>query len=131
MSDVSRILNEKGITAEQIPFEAEHLAKLVSMIESGKISNNAGKTVIEELFKNPKDPEIIVEEKGLLQISSEDELIKIVSDVILQNPQSVADYKAGKERAVGYLIGQTMRKTNGKANPKVLDKLIKEKLDNI
>ena len=129
LSDISRLLNENNLEASEIPFPAEHLAKLVSIIEKGTISNTAGKKVVEELFKNPRDPEIIVKEKGLVQISDESELLKIVVEIIDNNPQSVADYKGGKDRAIGFLVGQTMRATKGQGNPQILNKIIKEELD--
>lgn len=129
LSDVSRLLNENNLEPSEIPFSAEYLAKLISIIEKGTISNTAGKTVVEELFKNPRDPEIIVKEKGLIQINDESELLKTVIEVIDKNPQSVADYKGGKDRAIGFLVGQTMRATKGKGNPQLLNKLIKEELD--
>ncbi len=129
LSDISRLLNENNLEPSQIPFKAEHLAKLIEIIEKGTISNTAGKKVIEELFKNPRDPEIIVKEKGLVQISDESALLKIVVEIIDNNPQSVTDYKAGKDKAIGFLVGQTMRATKGQGNPQILNKLIKEELD--
>ena len=129
LSDISRLLNENNMEPSQIPIPAEHLAKMISIIENGTISNNQGKKVIEELFSNPRDPEIIVKEKGLVQISDESALLKIVVEIIDNNPQSVADYKGGKDRAIGFLVGQTMRATKGQGNPQILNKLIKEELD--
>lgn len=129
LSDISRLLNENNMEPSQIPIPAEHLAKLISIIENGTISNNQGKKVVEELFVNPRDPEIIVKEKGLVQISDEGALLKIVVEIIDNNPQSVADYKGGKDRAIGFLVGQTMKATKGQGNPQILNKLIKEELD--
>ncbi len=129
LSDISRLLNENNMEPSQIPIPAEYLAKLIEIIENGTISNNAGKKVVEELFANPRDPEIIVKEKGLVQISDEGALLKIVVEIIDNNPQSVADYKGGKDRAIGFLVGQTMRATKGQGNPQLLNKLIKEELD--
>lgn len=129
LSDISRLLNENSLEPSQIPFEPKHLAKLTEIIEKGTISNTAGKKVIEELFKNPRDPEIIVKEKGLVQINDESALLKIVVEIIDNNPQSVADYKGGKDKAIGFLVGQTMRATKGQGNPQLLNKLIKEELD--
>jgi len=80
------------------------------------------------MFATGKDAEAIVKEKGLAQISDEGELAKIVDEVIQQNPQSVADYKAGKEKALGFLVGQVMKATRGQANPGLVNKLLKEKL---
>ena len=129
LSDISRLLNENNMEPSQIPFPAEHLVKLISIIEKGTISNNQGKKVIEELFVNPHDPEDIIKEKGLVQISDESALQKIVVEIIDNNPQSVADYKGGKDKAIGFLVGQTMRATKGQGNPQILNKLIKEELD--
>lgn len=129
LSDISRLLNENNMEPSQIPIPAEYLVKMISIIENGTISNNQGKKVIEELFKNPRDPEIIIKEKGLVQISDESALLKIVVEIIDNNPQSVADYKGGKDRAIGFLVGQTMRATKGQGNPQILNKLIKEELD--
>ena len=129
LSDISRLLNENNLEPSQIPFKPEHLAKLIEIIDKGTISNTAGKKVIEELFKNPRDPEIIVKEKGLVQINDESALLKIVVEIIDKNPQSVADYKGGKDKAIGFLVGQTMRATKGQGNPQMLNKLIKEELD--
>ncbi|MDD3766805.1 MAG: Asp-tRNA(Asn)/Glu-tRNA(Gln) amidotransferase subunit GatB [Eubacteriales bacterium] len=129
LGDVAKILNEKAATAEEIPFSPEHLAKLIEIIENGTISNTAGKKVLEELFKNPRDPEAIVKEKGLVQISDEGELLKVIIQVIDENPRSLEDYKAGKKKAMGFLVGQTMRATKGQGNPQMINKLLKEELD--
>ena len=99
LSDVSRILNEKELEPDAMPFTAEQLAKLIELIDKGTISSAIGKKVIEELFANPKDPEEIIKEKGWIQISDEGAIKEVVERVLANNPQSVADYKAGKDRA--------------------------------
>lgn len=129
ISDISRILNEKEMEPNEIPFTAEHLAHLVQLIEKGTISSSIGKKVIEELFENPKDPEEIVKEKGWIQISDEGAIKEVVTKIIEANPQSVADYKAGKDRALGFLVGQAMKETKGKANPQMLNKMFAEELN--
>ena len=129
LSDISKILNEKEMEAEQIPFTAEQLAKMISLIEKGTISSAIGKKVVEELFENPKDPEEIVKEKGWIQISDEGAIKEVVLKIIEANPQSVADYKAGKDKAVGFLVGQAMKETKGKANPQMLNKMFIEELN--
>ncbi len=126
LSDVSRILNEKEEEPDAIPFKAEHLAKLVELIDKGTISSAIGKKVVEELFENPKDPEEIIKEKGWIQISDEGAIKEVVDKIIANNPQSVADYKAGKDRALGFLVGQAMKETKGKANPQMLNKMFLE-----
>lgn len=128
-SDIARILNEKEMEPEQIPFTAEELAEFVKIIDNGEISTKIGKTVLEEMFENPRSPKKIVEEKGLLQISDEASIRKVVDDVLSKNPQSIIDYKNGKDRALGYLVGQAMKETHGKANPQLLNKLFLENLN--
>lgn len=128
-SDIARILNEKEMEPEQIPFTAEELAEFVKIIDNGEISTKIGKTVLEEMFENPRSPKRIVEEKGLLQISDEASIRKVVDDVLSKNPQSIIDYKNGKDRALGYLVGQAMKETHGKANPQLLNKLFLENLN--
>ncbi len=128
ISDISRILNEKEIEPSQIPFTGKQLGELIVLIEKGVISSSIGKKVLEELFKEPKSPEQIVKEKGWVQISDEGEIKKVVQKILENNPQSVADYKAGKEKALGFLVGQAMKETKGKANPKILNELFLEEL---
>lgn len=129
LSDISRILNEKEMEAEKIPFSGKELAKLVELIEKGTISSAIGKKVIAELFENPKDPEEIIKEKGWIQISDEGAIKEVVMKVLENNPQSVADYKAGKDKALGFLVGQAMKETKGKANPQMLNKMFLEELN--
>ncbi len=128
LSDVSRILNEKEMEADQIPFTAEQLAKMIVLIDKGTISSAIGKKVLEELFENPKDPEEIIKEKGWIQISDEGAIKEVVLKILEANPQSIADFKAGKDKAVGFLVGQAMKETKGKANPQMLNKMFLEEL---
>ncbi len=129
LSDVSRILNEKEMEPDQIPFTAEQLAKMIELIDKGTISSAIGKKVLEELFENPKDPEEIVKEKGWIQISDEGAIKEVVMKILENNPQSIVDYKAGKDRALGFLVGQAMKETKGKANPQMLNKMFLEELN--
>ena len=128
ISDISRILNETEMEPIEIPFDAEQLGKLIILIDKGTISSSIAKKVLEELFENPKDPEEIVKEKGWIQISDEGAIKEVVLKVLENNPQSVADYKAGKEKAIGFLVGQAMKETKGKANPQMLNKMFKENM---
>ena len=128
ISDISRILNEKEMEPNEIPFSAENLAELVTIIDKGTISSSIGKKVLDELFENPRSPEEIVKEKGWAQISDESAIKAVVIQVIEANPQSVADFKAGKERAIGFLVGQAMKATKGQANPQMLNKMFKEEM---
>ena len=128
LSDISKILNETETEPIQIPFDANQLAKLVQLIDNGTISSAIAKKVIVELFENPKDPEEIIKEKGWIQISDEGAIKEVVTKILESNPQSVADYKAGKDRALGFLVGQAMKETKGKANPQMLNKMFLDEL---
>ena len=128
-SDIARILNEKEMEPEEIPFTAEELAEMVTLINKGTISSSIGKKVLDELFENPKSPCKIIEEKGWVQISDEGAIKEVVLKVLAENAQSVADYKAGKDRALGFLVGQAMKQTKGKANPKMLNEMFLSELN--
>ena len=128
ISDISRILNETEMEPIAIPFDSKQLAKLVMLIDKGTISSSIGKKVLEELFENPKDPEEIIKEKGWIQISDEGAIKEVVLKILEANPQSVADYKGGKDKALGFLVGQAMKETKGKANPQMLNQMFKDEL---
>ena len=128
ISDISRILNETEMEPIEIPFDSNQLGKLVILIDKGTISSSIGKKVLEELFENPRDPEEIIKEKGWIQISDEGAIKEVVLKVLEANPQSVADYKGGKDKALGFLVGQAMKETRGKANPKMLNEMFLEEL---
>ena len=132
LSDISLLLNEEEMEPENIPFTGKELASLVELIDKGTISSAIGKKVIEELFTYDKDrmkaPEEIIKEKGWIQISDEGAIKEVVMQVLETNPQSIADYKAGKDRALGFLVGQAMKATKGKANPQMLNKMFIEEL---
>lgn len=127
--EILRILKERG--SEEIPVNSEYLARLIRIIEEGKISRTAGKEVFEELVATEKDPDTIVEEKGLSQISGSDELEKIIIDIVSKNPQAVEDFKNGKSKAIGFLIGQIMKATKGKANPNLTKEILEKKLNEL
>ena len=128
MSDIARILNEKEEEPDNIPFTGEDLGELIKLIDDGKISSAIAKKVLEEMFENSKKPSKIIEEKGWIQISDEGEIKKIVMEILEKNPQSIEDFKAGKDSALGFLVGQAMKATKGKANPQLLNKLFLEEL---
>lgn len=129
ISDISRILNEKDMEPDSIPFTAEQLGELVQLLDKNTISSSIAKKVLEELFENPKLPSEIIKEKGWIQISDEGAIKEVVLKVLEGNPQSVADYKAGKDKALGFLVGQAMKETKGKANPQMLNKMFIEELN--
>lgn len=128
MGDISRIINEKAITIAEVKFTPEHLAELIKLIGAGTISNNIGKKVIEEMFETGKSPKIIVEEKGLVQNNDEGAILEVVRKIIANNPQSIEDFKNGKTRAIGFLVGLVMKETKGKANPQIVNKLVSEEV---
>ena len=129
LSDISRILNEKELEPENIPFTAEQLAKMIELIDKGTISSAIAKKVLTELFENPKDPEEIIKEKGWIQISDEGAIKEVVMKVLENNPQSVADFKGGKDKALGFLVAQAMKERKEKANPQMLNKMFLEELN--
>lgn len=128
--DYTRILNEKNLTVETAGISSEKLADMIALIEKGTISNTAGKQVLENMFETGRTPEEIVREKGLAQVSDSSALEALVAGVIAQNSKSVTDYKGGKTNALGFLVGQCMRRSGGKANPQVLRGLLMKALEN-
>lgn len=129
MSDIIGILNEKEIEPEKIPFSAEDLGELICLIDKGTISTSIAKKVLPEMFETQEKPSKIIEKNGWIQISDEGAIKEVVKKVLQENPQSIADYKAGKDRALGFLVGQAMKETRGKANPGMLNKMFLEELN--
>ncbi|MCX7746751.1 MAG: Asp-tRNA(Asn)/Glu-tRNA(Gln) amidotransferase subunit GatB [Clostridia bacterium] len=129
MGDLMRILKEKEMEAADIPFPAEYFAKLIGLVDKGTINGTIAKKVLLKIFETGKDPETIVKEEGLEVVSDEGALVSIVKNILESNPQSITDYKSGKEKAFGFLVGQAMRATKGKADPQLINKLLKEELD--
>ena len=129
MGDVLRRLNDSGLEIEDLKFGPKDLADLIELVNADKISNNIGKKVLRDMFETGKSPDKIVKEKGLIQISDEGELTGIVDKVLSENEQSIIDYRNGKDRALGFLVGQVMKATRGKANPQMVNQIIREKLE--
>lgn len=128
LGDILRLLKEKDISSDEIPVLPKALYELLTLIESGKISNTAGKEVFEEMFSTGKSAEEIVKEKGLSQISDTSELEKLINEILDSNPDSIESYASGKTQAAGFLMGQIMKASKGKANPKVAKELLDLKL---
>lgn len=124
MGDVLRRVNEEEIETQDLSLEPKELADLIKLIDDGKISNNIGKKVLKDMFETGKSASIIIKEKGLIQINDENELREVVKRILAKNEQSVTDYKNGKDRALGFLVGQVMKATKGKANPQLANKVI-------
>lgn len=129
MVETMRLLKEQGMDADDIKFSPENLAKLVKLTDDGVINSSVAKEVFEQIFKEDVNPEKYVEEKGLKMDNDEEGLKATLEEIVANNSQSVADYKAGKEKAIGFLVGQAMKATKGKANPGIINKLLKEILD--
>ena len=123
------LLNNKSIEITESPITSENLAKLINLIKDGTISGKIAKTVFEIMADSGKDPKKIVEEKGLKQQSDPKELEKIIDKVISDNPKNVEAYKSGKDKLFGFFVGQVMKQSNGKANPQVVNEILKKKLD--
>ena len=126
MSDFAKMLNEAEITISNSKVTANNLASLIKLVDTKVISSAIAKKVFAKMFETGKDPETIVEEDGLKQVTDEGAILEIVKKVVDANPQSVSDYKAGKDKAIGFLVGQIMKESRGKANPQIVNKLLLE-----
>ncbi|MEG2348226.1 MAG: Asp-tRNA(Asn)/Glu-tRNA(Gln) amidotransferase subunit GatB [Clostridia bacterium] len=129
MSDFSKMLNEKEISINDSKVSPENLAQLLILTQNGTISSAIAKKVFIDMFETGKMAKEIVEEKGLVQMSDEGAMEEIVQKILDANTQSISDYKAGKDKAIGFLVGQIMKETKGKANPQFINKLLLKKLN--
>lgn len=128
MGETLRLMKETETDAEDIRFSPENLAKLIALVDEKAVSTNVAKEVFEKMFLENVDPRAYVEENGLKAVSDEGALRKTVEEVIAANPRSVEDYRGGKEKAIGFLVGQTMKAMQGKADPGTVNRLLKELL---
>src|SRR5579875_391505 len=128
VGEVAAYLNATGLEIEDIPLRPASLAELLALVDSGTLSGRSAKEVLEEMVRTGRSAREIVEERGLVQISDEAALDRIVQDVIAENPGPVANVRAGKDKAVTYLVGQVMKKTRGRANPELVNRLLRERL---
>ena len=128
-SELFSILNKKNLTIDESPVSHDKLGELIDNIESGKVSNRLAKDIFEEMCETGKSPSDIISEKGLSQISDEGELEKLVNDVLSANPENVEKYKNGKDKLFSFFVGEAMKLSKGKANPKILNELLKSKLN--
>ncbi len=126
MVETMRLLKENEMEAEDISFAPENLAKLIEMADAGEVNSSVAKEVFEEIFKNNIDPEKYVEEKGLKTVSDDGALREVIEKVVADNPKSVEDYNSGKKKAIGFLVGQTMKAMQGKADPGKVNKILME-----
>ena len=129
MTEMLRLLSEKEKEIEDVPITPKALAGLIKMVESKTINTTTAKEIFTELFEKGGEPERIVREKGLVQLSDSNAIEALVSQAMVENPKSVADYRSGKKAAAGFLVGQVMRMSKGKANPQVVAEILESKLD--
>lgn len=128
MVETLRLLKEHDMEAEDIRFSPENLAKLIELADAGTINSSVAKEVFEKIFTEDVDPEQYVEEKGLKTVNDTGALQAVVEKIIADNPQAAADYRGGKEKALGALVGQTMKAMKGKANPGMVNQMLRELL---
>ena len=128
IGDIQSVLNKEGISIKEFKITPSLLAELIKLIEEGKVSNKQARELFAKMLENPTSPKKLLEESGNSQISDEDFLRKVVVEVLDDNAQSIEDYKNGKDRALGYIVGQVMKKTQGKANPALASKLVLEEI---
>lgn len=131
MVEAMRLLNKSEMDAEKIHFSPKHLAALIELAESKEISGTVAKEVFENIFYKDIDPVAYVEQNGLKTVTDENALAEIIENILKDNPQSVSDYKGGKKKAFGFLVGQTMKKMKGKADPEAVNRILMEKIENI
>ncbi|UOF92251.1 Asp-tRNA(Asn)/Glu-tRNA(Gln) amidotransferase subunit GatB [Fodinisporobacter ferrooxydans] len=124
MGELLGFLNQNSLELKDSKMSAEHLGQMIALLENGTISSKIAKTVFKSMMETGQDPDTIIQEQGLVQISDEGALLQIIDQVIAKNPKSVEDFKAGKEKAIGALVGQVMKETKGKANPQLVNQLL-------
>ena len=131
MGELMRLMSETGTLAEELEMDPAKIAEIIELVTSGKINRTAAKEVFEAVFKENVDPNKYIEEHDLIMVDNSDEVEKIITQVINDNPKSIEDLKAGKTKARGFLVGQTMKALKGKANPQTVNKILDEKLAEI
>ena len=129
MGDVLKVINEKKIGIENFSVQPEAIAELINIINDGTINGKIGKDIFQEMLKENKSPSEIVKEKNLMQITDLSEIENIISSILEKNSDEIKQYLDGKEKVFGFFVGQVMRETKGKANPKLVNKVLKDKLD--
>ncbi len=128
LGETRRLLKEENREPDTLDFSPQHLAKLIELTDDGTINQTVAKEVFEQIFHDDVDPEDYVREHGLKTVNDEEELRRVAEEVIASNPQSAADYRGGREKALGFLVGQTMKAMKGKANPAAVNQLLRELL---
>ena len=128
---MARLLNATGISIEDLAFEPARLVELIRIVDEGTLSTSMARTVFEDMFESGDSPAAVAERRGLVQISDEEAVQAAVDEAIEGNPQPVSDYLGGRDAALGFLVGQVMRITRGKANPKVAGDLLRKRLESM
>jgi aspartyl-tRNA(Asn)/glutamyl-tRNA(Gln) amidotransferase subunit B len=128
MGDLMKLLNEENRPIDDCPIKPAQLAGMLQLIEKGTISGKMAKSVFNDMYKTGKDADAIVREKGLVQISDSSEIEKVVDEIIARSPNEAERFRAGDEKLLGFFVGQAMKETKGKANPQMLNNLLKKKL---
>ena len=131
MTDVLRVVGEEHIKINEFSIKPQNLASMIDLINEGTISTKIAKDVFEEMLHSGQTPDSIVEKKGLRQVSDEGAIDKVVEEVLQSNPEEVQRYIGGKDKVFGFFVGEVMKKTRGKANPKILNDLLKQKLEKL
>ncbi|MCC8014962.1 MAG: Asp-tRNA(Asn)/Glu-tRNA(Gln) amidotransferase subunit GatB [Eubacterium sp.] len=131
IGELMRLITEAQTSADKISISPEKTARIITLTVEGKINRNAEKEVFEAVFKEDVDPDEYIKEKGLMMLNDDSLVSDTIDEVIKNNPKSIEDYKGGKQKAFGFLVGQTMRALKGKANPQSVNKILKEKLDKL
>lgn len=128
LSELMRELNNSGVTAAESTVSAENLAALIKTLDAGKINNNQAKEVLVAMFASGKTADAVIAEKGFEQISDAAEIEKIVDEIIEKNENQVSAYRNGNEKLFGFFVGQAMKASGGKANPKIVNEILRDKL---
>jgi aspartyl-tRNA(Asn)/glutamyl-tRNA(Gln) amidotransferase subunit B len=129
MGDVLRVVNDRHISISDFPVPPERMSEMIGLIIDGTISGKIAKDVFEEMLKSHESPKVIIEKKGLMQVSDEAAIEKVIDAILGKNASQVAEYKSGKNQVFGFFVGQTMKEMKGKANPKVVNELLRKKLE--
>jgi aspartyl-tRNA(Asn)/glutamyl-tRNA(Gln) amidotransferase subunit B len=128
MGDIMKVVNETKIPINEFSISPENIGKLINLINNKTISSKIAKDVFEELLKEDRDPQLIVEEKNLVQITDTSELEKTIDKILKTNTKQVEEFRGGKEKVFGFFVGQVMRETKGKANPQIVNEMLIKKL---
>ena len=129
MTEVLRVVNDEHLALSDFPIPPENLAAMVNLIADGVISGKIAKEVFDEMLKTKEHPKTIVDRKGLVQISDTAAIGKIIDDILAKNPAQREQFRNGKEQLLGFFVGETMKATKGKANPKIVNEILKKKLN--